>query len=125
VFLFRIGDCDVFIVKRNGKREKFNKQKIIDSLENANLSVSQDDKISKIVINNICEKIEKLAEEKDTMFTVDDVQDVIERYLVNINKYNLSKSFIKFRYMKELSRDRYGKMMDAVGKKLSCKDVVN
>ena len=115
----------MFIVKRNGKREKFNRQKIVDALQNANLSVGQEDKISKIVINNIADKVERLAEEKETMFTVDDIQDAIEEYLITINKYNLSRQLIKFRYMKELSRDKYSKMMDAVGKKLACKDVVN
>ena len=76
-------------------------------------------------MNNIADKIERLAEEKDTMFTVDDIQDTIEKYLITINKYNLSRSFIKFRFTKELARDRYGKMMDAISDKLSCKDVQN
>ena len=115
----------MFIVKRNGRREKFDREKIISSLEQANLSVSGEDKISKVVMNNIADKIEKLAEEKDTMFTVDDIQDTIEKYLITINKYNLSRSFIKFRFTKELARDRYGKMMDAISDKLSCKDVQN
>ena len=87
--------------------------------------MSGEDKISKVVMNNIADKIEKLAEEKDTMFTVDDIQDTIEKYLITINKYNLSRSFIKFRFTKELARDRYGKMMDAISDKLSCKDVQN
>ena len=76
-------------------------------------------------MNNIADKVEKLAEEKDTMFTVDDIQDTIEKYLITINKYNLSRSFIKFRFTKELARDRYGKMMDAISDKLSCRDVQN
>ena len=115
----------MFIVKRSGKREKFDRLKLLSALDKANESLSEDDKISKTVMNNIVDKIEKIAEEKDKMLTVDDIQDAIEKYLININKYNLAKSYIKHRYIKELARDKYSKMMDAVGKKLSCKNIVN
>lgn len=48
----------MFIVKRSGKREKFDPDKIRKALENANLSVAEEDKISNIVINNIVAKVE-------------------------------------------------------------------
>ena len=48
----------MFIVKRNGKREKFDPEKIRNALERANLSVpDEEDRISKIVINNIVDKV--------------------------------------------------------------------
>lgn len=115
----------MYIVKRSGKRERFNGDKIKAALENANLSVSEENRISKTVMNNIAEKIEQLAEEHPVMFTVDDIQDEIEKYLININKYDLAKSYIKYRYTKELAKDRYSKMMDAIASKIQCKDVQN
>jgi hypothetical protein len=42
-------------------------------------------------MNNIAEKIEKLAEEHPTMYTVDNIQDAIENYLITINKYELAR----------------------------------
>ena len=115
----------MFIVKRSGKREKFDPDKIRKALENANISVAEEDKISNTVINNIITKVEQLAEEKPTMFNVDDIQDTIEEYLIKINKYELARSCIRYRYQKELAKDRYSKMMDAVKDKLACKDVQN
>lgn len=115
----------MYIVKRSGKRERFNGDKIKAALENANLSVSEENRISKTVMNNIAEKIEQLAEEHPVMFTVDDIQDEIEKYLITINKYDLAKSYIKYRYTKELAKDRYSKMMDAIASKIQCKDVQN
>ena len=115
----------MFIVKRSGKREKFDPDKIRKALENANISVAEEDKISNIVINNIVAKVEQLAEEKPTMFNVDDIQDTIEEYLIKINKYELARSCIKYRYEKELAKDRYNKMMDTIAKKLACKDIQN
>ena len=115
----------MFIVKRSGKREKFDPDKIRKALENANISVAEEDKISNIVINNIVAKVEQLAEEKPTMFNVDDIQDTIEEYLIKINKYELARSCIKYRYEKELAKDRYNKRMDTIAKKLACKDIQN
>ena len=59
------------------------------------------------------------------MFNVDDIQDTIEEYLIKINKYELARSCIKYRYEKELAKDRYNKMMDTIAKKLACKDIQN
>lgn len=115
----------MFIVKRSGKREKFDKEKIKIVLEKANETVSEEYRISKTIINNIADKIEKLAEENATMFTIDDIQDAVEDYLIKINKYELAKSYIKHRYTKELARDKYSKMMDAIANKVACKDIQN
>ena len=115
----------MFIVKRSGKRERFDSNKICQAIEKANQSVNEQDRISKTVINNIAEKVERLAEEHPTMFTVDNIQDAIEKYLININKYVLAKSYIKHRYVKELARDKYSMMMDTIGRKLACKNIVN
>ena len=115
----------MFIVKRNGKREKFDPNKIRAALDKANLSVTENHRISKIVINNIVEKIEQLAKEKETMFTIDDIQNAIENYLISINKFELTRSCIKYRYVKAMAKDKYSELMDAVAKKVACKDVVN
>ena len=115
----------MFIVKRNGKREKFDPNKIRAALDKANLSVTENHRISKIVINNIVEKIEQLAKEKETMFTIDDIQNAIENYLISINKFELTRSCIKYRYVKAMAKDKYSELMDAVAKKVACKDIVN
>lgn len=59
------------------------------------------------------------------MFTVDDIQDTIEEYLININKYELARSYIKFRYKKELARNKYSELMTVIGDKVACKDIQN
>lgn len=115
----------MYIVKRNGKRERFNREKILTALEKANGSVNVEYQISKTVMNNVADKVETLAEEKETMFTVEDIQDTIERYLININKYELARSYIRFRYMKELSRNKYSELMETVKNKIACKDIQN
>lgn len=115
----------MYIVKRSGRRERFDPEKIKAALEMANNSVSEEDQISKTVIKNIVEKIERLAEENEVMFTVEDIQNTIEEYLITINKYQLARSYIRYRHKKELARDKYSEMMGVIADKLACKDVQN
>lgn len=115
----------MFIVKRNGKREKFDPEKIKRALEKANLSVSEEHRISQTIINNIANKVEQLANEKETMFTVEDIQNAIEDYLITANKFELTRACIKYRYIKAMAKNKYAELMDAVAKKVACKDVVN
>nr|DAD82637.1 MAG TPA: anaerobic ribonucleoside triphosphate reductase [Siphoviridae sp. ctrpg19] len=115
----------MFIVKRNGKREKFDSEKIKKALEKANLSVPEEDRISQTIINNIANKVEQLADEHETMFTVEDIQNAIEDYLITANKFELTRACIKYRYIKAMAKNKYAELMDAVAKKISGKDVVN
>lgn len=115
----------MFIVKRNGKREKFDPEKIKKALEKANLSVPEEHRISQTIINNIANKVEQLANEKETMFTVEDIQNAIEDYLITANKFELTRACIKYRYIKVMAKNKYAELMDAVAKKISGKDIVN
>lgn len=115
----------MFIVKRNGKREKFDPEKIKKALEKANLSVPEEHRISQTIINNIANKVEQLANEKETMFTIEDIQNAIEDYLITANKFELTRACIKYRYIKAMAKNKYAELMDAVAKKVACKDIVN
>lgn len=115
----------MFIVKRNGKREKFDPEKIKKALEKANLSVPEEHRISQTIINNIANKVEQLANEKETMFTIEDIQNAIEDYLITANKFELTRACIKYSYIKAMAKNKYAELMDAVAKKVACKDVVN
>lgn len=115
----------MFIVKRNGKREKFDSEKIKKALEKANLSVPEEHRISQTIINNIANKVGQLANEHETMFTVEDIQNAIEDYLITANKFELTRACIKYRYIKAMAKNKYAELMDAVAKKISGKDVVN
>ena len=115
----------MYIVKRNGKRERFDPEKIRNALDKANQSVTEEHRISKVIINNIVEKIEKIAKEKPTMITIEDIQNAIENYLITINKFELTRACIKYRYVKAMAHNKYSELMDAVAKKVACKNVVN
>ena len=115
----------MYIVKRNGKRERFDPEKIRNALDKANQSVTEEHRISKAIINNIVEKIEKVAKEKSTMLTIEDIQNAIENYLIKINKFELTRSCIKYRYVKAMAHNKYSELMNAIANKVACKNIVN
>lgn len=92
------------IIKRNGKEEKFDENKIISALERANTSVYGDDKMSPTQIKNSVEyTVQKVKELRHTP-NVEEVQDIIEDRIMLVNKTLLARNYIKYRYQKELMR---------------------
>ena len=82
--------------KRNGNIVDYDCQKIICAIKKANQDVKfEDDRASDDDISTIIYNIEKTG--FDTL-SVEEIQDKIEQNLVKINKYELAKAYILYRY---------------------------
>ena len=112
------------VVKRNGEKVQFNSSKIKKAIEKANASVAFDDQIDEQLIDGIVNGIVKNCETKDVV-SVEDIQDMVEEALHNNASYNLAKSYITYRFLHKLARDKYKDLMDRVADKLTAKHVVN
>ncbi|MGN1299514.1 MAG: anaerobic ribonucleoside-triphosphate reductase [Candidatus Scatovivens sp.] len=82
------------VIKRDGRKVEYNRDKIVIAISNANKEVGGKDKISRADIEFITKYIEKL--EKPTM-SVEDIQDIIERKLMEFGKFTLAKKYILYR----------------------------
>ncbi len=91
------------IVKRNGKIVDYDAEKIRIAIKKANNDVSDEDKASDTEINKIIKYIENSNKNKKRLL-VEDIQDIIEKKLVELNKYELSKAYMLYRYERELIR---------------------
>ena len=89
------------IIKRDGSIVDYDKEKIITAIGKANNEVQEEDRVSDIQIKNIVKYIESL---KKRRILVEDIQDIIEQKLMSIGKYNLAKTYITYRYTRELVR---------------------
>lgn len=76
-------------------------EKIESAIMKANLEVEEDDQASATQIRNIIKYIEGLGKKR---MLVEDIQDIIERKLMSIGKYELAKRYITYRYTRELVR---------------------
>ncbi len=89
------------IIKRDGRIVDYDRQKIIVAIEKANEEVRGRQKASKEDIKNIVNYIEDLGKKR---MLVEDIQDIIEEKLMEIEKYELAKKYIVYRYTRALIR---------------------
>ena len=89
------------IIKRDGRIVDYDRQKIIIAIEKANEEVRGRQKASKEDIKHIVNSIEDLGKKR---MLVEDIQDIIEEKLMEIEKYELAKKYIVYRYTRALIR---------------------
>ena len=89
------------VIKRDGHMVDWCPEKIEIAVEKANREVVEEDGASSIQIKNIIKYIEQLGKKR---ILVEDIQDIIERKLMSIGKYELAKKYITYRYTRELVR---------------------
>ena len=89
------------VIKRDGRKVEYNRDKIVIAISQANKEVGGKDKISRANIELITKYIEDLG--KSTM-SVEDIQDIIERKLMEFGKFTLAKKYILYREKHDLIR---------------------
>ena len=89
------------IIKRDGTFADFEPEKIENAIQKANAEVEEEERVSDIQIKNIVKYIEKLNKKR---ILVEDVQDIIEKRIMALGKYELAKKYITYRYTRELVR---------------------
>ena len=89
------------IQKRDGRVVPYQEDKIIAAIQKANNEVSEKDRAGEELIAQILKAVQDEGRE---IQTVEHVQDIIERHLVEANKYVLSKKYMVYRYQRSLLR---------------------
>lgn len=89
------------VIKRDGRAVTYDRSKIILAIQKANSEVEPCEKISDEKIEEIVGSIE--AKNRKRML-VEDIQDIIEQGLMADGKFVLAKTYIIYRYSRELIR---------------------
>lgn len=89
------------VIKRDGREVAYDRNKIVVAIQKANDEVDPVDQISEEKIESIVASIENRG--YDTMH-VEAIQDIIEQKLMAEKKYTLAKTYIIYRYTRELVR---------------------
>lgn len=114
------------VIKRNGDRVEFDKEKIRAALLIANDSIEPAYKrITKTLINQITDEIADEYLSKNRTKSVEYIADQVEKKLVQYNAYEVAKEYITYRYLHTMARSKYDDLMDAIQTKLGATDVQN
>lgn len=89
------------VIKRDGSTVDFDKSKIVRAISRANESVDFEDRVDDAQINAI---VDDIASRHRRRVLVEDIQDMVEEKLMEIQKYQLMKSYILYRYERALIR---------------------
>lgn len=89
------------VIKRDGTTCDFDRSKIAVAIGKANSAVDFEDRISEEQINAI---VDDIASRHRKRVLVEDIQDMVEEKLMELQKYQLMKAYILYRYERALIR---------------------
>lgn len=91
------------IIKRDGTEVDFYAEKIMNAIENAMSETKQG--IDKALAKNIASRIEKRFGKEESKIKVEEIQDMVEDYLMASDRKDAAKKYIIYRYERDKSRD--------------------
>lgn len=115
----------MYIIKRDGTVVLFDKNKIINAINKAFIEVDgqlYENDTTTDIANDIESWINKCP---DGSIEVEDIQDIIEDYLMQSERRDVARAYIRYRYKKEVARQKKDDFIQAIRKKLDGKDIKN
>lgn len=92
------------IIKRNGAEVGFDITKIIIAITKANESVEEVDRMTPVQIQRIAESVGLQCQKMNRAPTVEEIQDMVEHYIMAHGAFEVAKHYITYRYTRSLVR---------------------
>lgn len=89
------------VIKRDGRAVDYDREKVRIAIDKANQEVRPRERATKEEVKEIINYIEELGKKR---ILVEDIQDIIEEKLMEVQKYELAKKYIVYRYTRALVR---------------------
>lgn len=114
------------VLKRDGKIDVYNFEKIKRAVESAYNSVNatMDEKFLQQLSDHFQKLIDKRKDPEEPI-NIEEIQDEIEKFLVIKNKTNVVKHFMRYREDRNRHREMKSKLMKGIASKLQAKNISN
>ena len=115
-----------FIIKRDGRRETFNKQKVMNAVKKAFLAV--DGTLTKAgvkKIRRIGDEINRRVIKSTYPLSVEEIQDMVEELLMDTDRKDVARAYIVYRNERSKIRSRNTNLMKNIEEKLMATNVQN
>ena len=114
----------MLVVKRNGLKVNFDKQKIVAAIIKAfREQYKHADGDMMVCAERIANEIDGISKVKE--LSVEEIQDIVEKKLMATKYKDVAKAYTNYRYLHNIARDRYKDLMDSVAEKLKASNVQN
>ena len=104
------------VKKRDGRIVPFNREKVYSAV----YKCTKNEKISEDVSNTVCKALKG-----EDVVSVNSVQNIVEDTLMKKGYFDFAKSYICYRYLHDVAREKYNKLTKTIEKKLYASDVQN
>lgn len=116
----------MYIIKRDGRRVKFDQNKIIDAVLAAFKEIDHDlSDYAYIKAGNIADYIQETAEKADHELTIEEIQNYVEQGLMSTKRKDVARAYITYRNDRTRERQARSDFQHRLIKKLKATDVAN
>ena len=92
------------VIKRNGQEVAFDGRKIINAIAAASREVSELHQMNDFQIRAVADTIAKTVNNMLHAVNVEDIQDMVERGIMEMRAYEVAQKYVRYRYKREISR---------------------
>ena len=111
------------VKKRRGEVVNFDMTKIIQAIQKAFFEVYPEEPMPEYAFA-IAENIENRMEYDETIYNIEDIQDLVEYYLMQLDP-PVARAYIRYRYRKEIVREGKGTFFKDFAAKLNAENIAN
>lgn len=114
----------LYIIKRDGSLATFDEEKIISAINKAFIDVDGD-LYETDTAKDIAQEIKNIAKNLEKNLTVEEIQDLVEKFLMDSERKDVAQSYIRYRYRKEIARNQMSDFIKAIREKLNGSNIQN
>ena len=92
------------VIKRNGTEVSFDIEKIINAITAANNEVKPIHRMNEYQVRAVADTIAKSVGQMIHAAHVEDIQDMVERGIMEMRAYEVAQKYVRYRYRREISR---------------------
>ena len=92
------------VIKRNGAEVLFDRQKIYNAVAKANAQTSEPARLSEDDMNRLVDSVCEQCHGIDRAVGVEEIQDLVERGLMQMGFYETAQLYVRYRYQRSLVR---------------------
>ena len=115
----------MLIIKRDGTKEEFNGQKIMDAILKAFEAVDGEiSEYAETIAYNIAEYIESISD-NGIELTIDQIQDLVQKGLMSTKRKDVAEAYIVYRHERDRIRTRKTSLRKEIERALKGNDLQN
>ncbi len=113
----------MFVIKRDDRKVEFDSSKIANAVIRAFNSVYSNNLTDEMT--SFAQRIADDVAEKNSDMSVEDIQNIVIKKLMASKYKEVATAYVEYKHLHEMARSQYAALMDAVGEKLSGKNIEN